>query len=209
VNARDQHVRRVHGLKILLSHHPRIRRLKRIYQPEFHGNKVWTSGLTLIDFINKSGMARNASVLDIGCGWGLAGVFCAKKFGARVTGMDTDPNIFPYLELHAEINKVGITPLVKGYDRLTPKEIKGYDILIGSDICFWDSMVKPFKRLISLAIRNGSRRIIFADPGRESFLDSANSFVEKGKGELLWWESKGSKRIASHIYHYTADETAG
>ena len=56
--------------------------------------------------------------MEVGCGWGLLGIYCAKKYGARVTGVDIDSEVFPYLNLHAEINQVEISTLKKGYDGL-------------------------------------------------------------------------------------------
>jgi cyclopropane fatty-acyl-phospholipid synthase-like methyltransferase len=45
-------------------------------------------------------------VLELGCGWGLVGIACAKTFQAQVTGLDADAAVFPYLQLHAARNGV-------------------------------------------------------------------------------------------------------
>jgi len=37
-------------------------------------------------------------ILEIGCGWGPASVFCAKKLNARVTGVDMDKEVFPFMD---------------------------------------------------------------------------------------------------------------
>ena len=45
-------------------------------------------------------------MLELGCGWGLVGMACAKTFQAQVTGLDADAAVFPYLQLHAQRNEV-------------------------------------------------------------------------------------------------------
>lgn len=199
MNNSDEKIRRIYGLKILLSKHPKIRRLKRFNYPELHGNKVWSSSLILIDYIKNSGIRRKARVLEVGCGWGLPGIFCAKNFDALVTGVDADPEVFPYLQLHADINKVQIATRKATFNGLNKNVLKAHEVLIASDICFWDAMVKPLKNLIGRAIKNGVN-VIIADPGRESFFECVNSFINKEKGELLNWQIKKSRCIHGHIF---------
>ena len=92
---------RAYGVRVLLSHHPEIRRLKRHNHPTNHGNKFWTSSWLLMDYFKKNGLEQETRVLEIGCGWGLAGIYCAKKHGAVVTGVDVDSEVLPFSRLHA------------------------------------------------------------------------------------------------------------
>lgn len=138
--------------------------------------------------------------MEVGCGWGLAGIYCAKKHGAMVTSVDIDPDVFPYLCVHAEINKVNIATMNNGFDDLTIRNLRGIDVLIGADICFWDNMVDPLKRLIRRALRAGVRLMLIADPGRSTFDEIADYFVEKQRGEILEWATRSPRRIQGKIF---------
>ena len=43
-----------------------------------------------MDYLGCQGLPEGVKVLEVGCGWGLAGIFCAKHFRAVVTGVDAD-----------------------------------------------------------------------------------------------------------------------
>ena len=73
------------GLKILNSNHKDIRRLKREgHIATIHGNKFWNSSFLIMDYLKKNPLERKVRVLEIGCGWGLLGIYCATNFDATV-----------------------------------------------------------------------------------------------------------------------------
>jgi RNA polymerase sigma-70 factor (ECF subfamily) len=43
-----------------------------------------------MDYLEHQGLPRETRVMEVGCGWGLAGIYCAREHGARVTGLDAD-----------------------------------------------------------------------------------------------------------------------
>jgi len=176
-----------YGIKTLRSNHKMIRDLKRIHAPSFHGFRLWPSSWLLMDFIKHKGLIKGSRVLDAGCGWGLTGIYCAKNHGSIVTGIDIDSEVFPYLHMHADINGVKIVTMKHGFDDFTQDQLKDFDILIGTDICFWDSMVDSLKKLILRALASGVHRILIADPGRSPFEELGRYFTEKGTGILRTW----------------------
>ncbi len=200
---------RAYGVKLLLSSHPEVRKLKRSNTPKAHGNKLWTSSWLLMDYFERRGFSENARVMEVGCGWGLAGIYCAKKHGAVVTGVDIDPEVFPYLLLHSEINKVKITTMKKGFGGLTGKHLKQVDVMIGADICFWNKLVKPVKRLINRALEVGVRQVLIADPGRSPFEEVAEYFVNGRRGRILDWTAKQPRRLQGRILHLGSIEDCG
>ncbi|MCB1694490.1 MAG: class I SAM-dependent methyltransferase, partial [Pseudomonadales bacterium] len=143
--------REAYGLKILKASHPEVRRLKKEYEPEIHGNKFWNSSYLIMDYLAHQGLAEGARVLEVGCGWGLAGIYCAKFFGAKVVGVDADDKVFPYLELHAALNGVKVKTKKARFEDLKKKTLGEQDLLIGGDICFWDEMVEPLFGLVEKA----------------------------------------------------------
>ena len=74
--------------------------------------------------IDLAGLRKGDRVLEVGCGWGLAAVYCAKKYGALVTGSDIDEEVFPFVDLHARINRVQMTTLPRGFDGIRGKDLE-------------------------------------------------------------------------------------
>jgi predicted nicotinamide N-methyase len=190
---------RSNGVRLLLSAHPKVRELKRVACPSLHGNKHWASSWLLMSYFERRGLPYGAHIMEVGCGWGLAGIYCAKRHGAIVTGADVDSEVFPYLRLHAKLNKVEISTLHKGFDGLTGRHLKNIDVLIGADICFWDKMVEPLRRLILRAMRSGVRLLIIADPARSTFDQICEYFTRKRNAEILDWMTDRPHRIRGRI----------
>jgi predicted nicotinamide N-methyase len=177
-----------YGIKVFRSRHRSIRELKRLYKPSLHGFRVWPSSWLLIDYFKRNELAMSSRILDIGCGWGLAGIYCAKNYSSIVTCVDTDSAVFPYLRLHAEINDVEITTMETGFEELSDKHMKNNEIMIGADICFWGEMIETLKSLILRAFESDVKKVIIADPGRSSFELLAQYFVERGRGKIINWD---------------------
>ena len=172
------------------SSHPAIRKLKRQdEQPALHGNKLWKSSFLLIDYLNSHRPTHSAKVLDVGCGWGISGIWCAKALGSEVTSVDADKTVFPYLDAVARINQVHTQTLASRFEKLTRAQLSQFDMLIAADICFWDELVNPVSNMINRAVEAGVKHILIADPERSSFLTMAESCVEKHCAELFEWQT--------------------
>ena len=160
------------GVKILNSNHKEIRRLKRDgYVAELHGNKFWNSSFLIMDYLKKNPLKKKVRVLEIGCGWGLLGIYCAKQFDAKVTGIDADENVLPFMALHATMNGIAIEGEKMSFEQLTTAKLKNYDIILGADICYWEEMTGILYNLIGRAKKAGVKTIMIADPCRAPFTD--------------------------------------
>ena len=167
------------GIRALRSRHPEIRRLKRKQQGHSaHGNKVWRSSFVLMDYLTTYPPKASSKILDVGCGWGLTGIFLAQQYRADVTGIDIDPSVEPFLQLQASINKCSVAFQAKGFESLTEDDLSAYDEIIAADICFWDEMVDPLFEFIGLALEAGVQRILIADPGRPPFWSLCDKCVK-------------------------------
>ncbi len=185
--------RRFRGVSMLTASHPAIRRIKRQgTHPAIHGNKLWKSSALLIDYLHKHPPAHAARVMDAGCGWGISGIWCAKKLGSEVTSVDADPNVFPYLDEVARANKVQTRHWVRRFEQISTRQLADFDMLIAADVCFWDELVKPVSNLVNRAVKAGVKHIYIADPERSTFLDMADKAVDKHCGELIDWRTRGS-----------------
>lgn len=171
------HSREAFGLQILKNSHPDIRRLKREGgDASLHGNKFWKSTFLLMDYLSECPPDKGCRILELGCGWGLGGIFCAKEFDAHVIALDADDSVFPYLEHHAALNGVEIDTIQMRFEEVTVEHLTQFDMIIGADICFWDSLVGPIQDLIDRAMEAGVERVLLTDPGRPTFRSVADHF---------------------------------
>lgn len=191
----DDKIRTVRGLQICKQKHKAIRALRKQYpQPGIHGDKVWYSSYLIMDYLEVCPLPKGARVLEVGCGWGLLSIFCAKRFNARVTALDADPNVFPYLRLHAELNRARLRTRRMRYQSIPAARLRGLDLLAGGDICFWNELVNPLFRLIQRAVQQGVETIVLADPGRPPFLKLARRCRKAFRCQLLPWSITDPKR---------------
>ena len=182
------------GLQVPYARHPRVRALKRQgHHPSIHGTKLWSSSDVLIDYIASTTAIAPKSVIDAGCGWGLAGIWCAKTFGSPVASVDADASVMPYLELVAELNEVEVTPVVARFEQLDARLLGATDWLIAADICFWDELVDPVTKMIERALESGTKRIMISDPRREPFFTVVDMILSEHGGEVMDWRVGNSR----------------
>lgn len=182
--------RKAFGLTILKNSHPEVKQIqKQTGMPSIHGNKFWKATYLLIDYLNEFPPAKKKpKILEIGCGWGLGGIYCAKNFNAKVTSLDADDKVFPYLELHAEINGVKANTWKNRYEKIRVSDLEQFDMMIAADVCFWDEMTKPLFNLVKRAHSAGVRTVM-TDPGRPPFRDMAEKSVKKFDAGYFDWSS--------------------
>lgn len=181
------HERSAFGLRLAKASHPDLRRLRGLDSPRSQGHKAWNAGWLLIDFLQRQKLPKGLRVLDAGCGWGLCGIFCARHLAALVTAADIDPRVFPYLNLHAQLNEVEIATRELGFAQIASDLLAEQDLVIGADICFRENMVPPVQKLIERALSAGVRRLLLADPGRPSFRHLSSYCVENLTATTLDW----------------------
>jgi predicted nicotinamide N-methyase len=193
----EKNTRTAFGVTILTSQHKDIRRIKRQAEaPSIHGNKFWGSSYLIMDYLQKNPPAKGCRVLELGCGWGLAGIHCAKYYAAKVTAVDADEAVFPYLHLHAQHNGVAIETLQQYFEKISSKQLAEFDLIIAADICFWDELAETVYKLISRACKAGVAKVVIADPERPPFFSMAERCVEKFYGELEPWTVDEPRRAS-------------
>ena len=153
--------------------------------PEIHGHKIWYSSFFIMDYLDEHSPEKQADIMEIGCGWGILSIYCAKNFQAQVTGVDADSNVFPFLKLHAKANGVKIHKKVSRFENLKRKTLAKQDLIIGGDICFWTELIDPLYSMIKKAVKADVPRIIIADPGRSPFLKLAKRCKKNFNARLL------------------------
>ena len=161
------------GITILKSQHKDIKRLRKQYPTSIHGNKIWKSSFLLMDYFTDHPIPKSWKVLELGCGWGPSSLFLNKQYGVDVTAVDADEDVFPYIQLHAEINDAECLFWPTYFEHITTQQLSEYDLIIAADVCFWDELSEIHKQLIDRAIEAGVRKIVYADPERSPFLTLA------------------------------------
>lgn len=183
------HTRQAFDLQILKNSHPDIRRLKQqIGNTELHGNKFWKSSYVLMDYLSECPPEPGSRILELGCGWGLGGIFCAKQFDAEVIALDADEAVFPFLEHHAQLNGVNVDTIQMRFEDVQTEHLTQFDMIIGADICFWDSLVKPVGDLIERALEAGVERVVLTDPGRPTFRAVAQHYADEWDAVYTDWD---------------------
>jgi len=182
----EKHIKEVRGLKIYKKKHHAIKKLlKDTSTPEIHGDKVWFSSYLIHDYLLENPPKKKANIMEIGCGWGILAIHYNKEFKANVTAVDADKNVFPYLDMHAKLNKAKVTNKVSRYENLKASLLAEQDMILGGDICFWNELIDPLLKLIKKALKNGVDTIIIADPGRSPFLKLAKQCKKLYDAELI------------------------
>lgn len=179
---------RSHGVRLLLPNHKSIGQLKRKHTPTDHGHKVWPTTWLLIDYLKHHQVVEGKRVLELACGWGLPGIFCARVLNSKVTWIDGDEKVYPYLKLLAEKNRVNAEFIHMNINRVGHKILQNIDVIIASDICFCDTLIDPIRRLINRAKKAKVSQIYISDPGRWPFEDLSELFAGKKGVELLDWQ---------------------
>ena len=195
----EAHVQYAYGIYLLAPKHRLIKALKKRYKPSIHGHRTWGSSFIVMDYLAHNGLRRGSSVLEVGCGWGGISVYCARAFKAKVTAADLDEAVFPYVKVLADLNDVAITPRQIDFTKLKKRDLANYRYIVASDICFWDSLVKPLARLVDRAISAGVNRIIIADPGRPTFYEFCELVGAKHKTRLCEWYAIEPERFEGEV----------
>jgi predicted nicotinamide N-methyase len=200
----DPNVYKAYGIYLMETRHRLIRRLRKAYQPSVHGHKTWNSSFLLMDYLLHEPLPRRCRVLEIGCGWGPGSIFCASRFRAEVTALDIDKEVFPFMDVLAALNAVEIRHLTARFERLTAAQLAGYDVIIGSDICFWESLVKPLQRLVNRALGAGVKRIILTDPGRPTFYEFCDLARKRQVVNLQEWYATEPEYFVGEVVDISA-----
>lgn len=191
--------RQLMGLTVLKNNHKDIRRLKKaVGESSHHGNKVWNASLMLMEYFKHEPPATRSRIIEVGCGWGITGIYCAKQFDCQVTGLDIDKTVLPFMHHHAQINQVQVEGLEGRYEKLTSKKLLEYDCLIGGDICFWDDLSVPLYNLVRRAHKAGVR-VVLSDPGRPPFLAMAEAIEAKLGGIFSGWHVPAPYNCSGYI----------
>lgn len=194
------HVRSTHGIQILKPTHPIIRSLnKRGPGPSLHGTRIWQSTFMLMEYLEGHPLEEGSRIMEIGCGWGLLGIFCAKRFSVEALLSDADPDVFPYVTAHAQLNSACVQTEQARFDGITDRCLAAQDLLLGGDICFWPELATQLRRLIERGLSLGVTKVILADPGRRSFMRLAAYCQHHLAETMVPWQMAARSKSGGYL----------
>ncbi len=180
-----KHINDVYGVYTLKKKHKLVKRLRKQAEPSIHGTKVWDSSYLVMDYLERNPLTAGSRVMDLGCGWGALSIYCAVRQQAKVTAVDADENVFPYLKVQAALNDIKLKTKCKKFHKISRNTLAKHNVVLGSDICFWENMVASLYKTIKKSLQAGVHEIIIADPGRDPFLRLAKKCKNKFDAELI------------------------
>ena len=185
------------GVYLLKRKHPLLKKMRKsLPAARIHGHKIWDSSYLVMHYLNDHPPAQKSHIMEVGCGWGLLGIYCAKTFGAKVTGVDADGNVLPYVKVLAALNDVKVKTRKEYFQKIPKNKLARQDLIVGSDICFWDELTDALWRMIKRAHKAGVKKIVIADPGRSPFMKLAKKCRKKYDAKLISsdidWPGKAS-----------------
>ena len=139
----------------------------------------------MMDYLSDHPPSENAEALDVGCGWGAVSILLATNLSAKVTALDIDPLMEKIVSLHCELNNCDVNFLNRNLRSLNAKELEPFELIVATDICFWDSTVEDNLKLLNFAIDAGCERILIADPGRPPFWELVDLCAKRFNTEVV------------------------
>ena len=175
----------VHGVKALKPNHPEVAQLQREgYQPSDFGSRIWRSSYLLIDYLSDRSFEDTNDVIELGCGWGLAGTYLQKWHDVEVTATDIDADVFPYQQLLCRHNGVAMRTQQCSLSGLCRENLKQVDLMIGADICYSETNASDLESLCHRLADQGGGELILADSGRPPFHQLAEKLAHRYAVEL-------------------------
>lgn len=204
----EAHVEYAYGVYLLTPKHRLIKALKKRYKPSIHGHRAWGSSYLLMDYLTHRGMRKGASAAEIGCGWAGLSVFCARQFKSKMTGVDLDPAVFPFMDVLTDLNGVEVAQKTADFTKLKGRELGEFRYVLGGDVCFWDSLIKPLARMTNRALKNGVEAVIIADPGRPTFYEYCDLMAAQHDTRLQEWYAIEPERYEGEVVEVRLKKTA-
>ena len=137
----------------------------RLYLP--YWTYLWESSIGLALYVEKIGTQfRDAQVLEIGCGFGLAGIV-ASQMGAKVIFTDAERDALHFVQHNAEQNSVSQHADFVQMDWNTPCFNRKFPYILAADVIYEEHHWQPIVTLLhSYLASNGIA--LFSEPNRNN-----------------------------------------
>ncbi len=154
-------------------------------------SELWPSAIALARYLLRNEELEGQSVLELGCGIGLAGV-AAGLGGADVLFTDLQPDALRLAELNWLMN-VQRPAHTRQLDWRKPPDDLQFPLILAADVAYetrlFSPLIETFKRL--LAPRG---KILLSEPNRSI----ARQFFQQLQGEGFHWRRESETVVVPH-----------
>ena len=170
----------------------------------FYWNRVWVSEVALSDYLiqeySPNGLF-NKTILELGCGTGLAGLVCA-KLGGVPTFSDKVPMVMESIKDNCRLNGIS-TYHTQVLDWSNPQDFgKSFDLVLGSEIFYDSSFLGDICQLLRKKLLSEGSTGLFCDPGRLGLKALESCFLEyfsiSVKDLVIEWPRHSRKKSKTH-----------
>lgn len=141
--------------------------------------ELWPSSIALAEFCLVSPQIPGASILELGCGLGLAGI-AATRMGARVVLSDYESDALEFARFNISRNISGERiPEVIQHDWRVPLEGASFNSIIAADVLYEQRNITPLLNTLDKMLER-SGTAVFADPGRTIAIEFLIAAGERG-----------------------------
>ena len=162
--------------------------------------KIWEASLVLTDYLLDEVLKEPKTVLEIGAGMGITGMFLA-AFGHEVTSVDSEDDSLDLLQLNAEHN---------GLNNITIQKIdwhdadlgEKFDLICGSEIIYKESDIEPVESLIRKHLKPDGAAYLAHDQQRmnvEKFVEQLHEDLAVEEIAKTFTGKDMARRILIHV----------
>jgi 2-polyprenyl-3-methyl-5-hydroxy-6-metoxy-1,4-benzoquinol methylase len=127
--------------------------------------KIWEASIVLAQHLIQIGLDKELTVLEIGAGMGIAGLFLACH-GHKVTITDYEEEALELLRMNAEMNGLNDNVSINRLDWRNPDLAGQYDVICGAELIYSETSIKPVVDLFRRYLRPGGTVFLAHDVQR-------------------------------------------
>ncbi|WP_456325067.1 class I SAM-dependent methyltransferase [Desulfonauticus submarinus] len=143
--------------------------------------KIWPASVLLTHFLLKHlSTNSNKTVLEIGAGLGLCGLFLAKK-GFKVILSDIEPDALLFMQINILKNKLDKNAEVKKIDFIESQKIEPVDYIIGSEVLYLEHSYRPLVKFLSKNLKAKKENEVILS---QSYTRKSSHFFDLAKKEF-------------------------
>jgi 2-polyprenyl-3-methyl-5-hydroxy-6-metoxy-1,4-benzoquinol methylase len=161
--------------------------------------KIWEASIVLADHLIQSGLDKKLTVLEIGAGMGIAGLFLAAH-GHKVTITDYEEDAVELLRMNAELNGLSNVSTRK-LDWHNPELEGQYDIICGAELIYNETSIGPIIDLFRGYLRPGGTVFLAHDVQRMCLVKFIGMVPGRFDIENVVKKFQGDNKIRRIVIH--------
>ena len=166
--------------------------------------KIWEASLVLADYLLDGVSKTPKTVLELGAGMGITGMFLA-AFDHQVTLTDNEDDSLALLRLNAAHNGLMNNVHIKKLDWHQPDLTAQFDIICGSEVIYKESNIQPVEKLIQKYLKPDGAVYLAHDRQRmnmEKFIKQLPKDLAVEEIGKTFTGKDTARRIMIHIIGY-------